>query len=533
MRVRISRTAEVLPKVTTTMMLAVAVATVVGCSGNRPAWERPAWERPASTSAPASSTSASTPTPGATIPGTRGSQASRAPIGSVERVVLPPPTAAKPAATAQPGAPDKPAAKPAAAAAPAPAPAPAPPVAAVVPTGAPGKAVAVATPVPPAPPKFMADPLWIGFDTHVARHEDTLLDLAVAERTGFIELAMANPGVDAWLPGAGTTIVVPTLHLQPDAPQKGIVINLPEQRLYYYENGSLYKSYPIGIGRDGHATPTGGTSIVRKQANPTWYPVPTARAEDPTLPAAMPPGPDNPLGTRALYLGWATYLIHGTNKEYGIGRRASRGCIRMYTADVETVFDRAAVGTPVTVVDQPVKVGSLNGELYIEASPTMAQVQQWEETGRFDRTDPEAARALVARKAGDAAPRIDWAVVDRALAERRGIVTRITQPAQAVAVASATPAPTAAATTGAAASVPPAAVIPRSPQGVAGTTSAAAVIGTRPPANPAAPPAGLVTPPVVAKAAAAKPATAAAGEPTGDELVKWLRGRLSATDAGR
>jgi L,D-transpeptidase ErfK/SrfK len=272
------------------------------------------------------------------------------------------------------------------------------------------------------------DPAWAGVETQVARHEDTLLDLAVGHHLGFIEVAMANPGVDPWLPGEGTPILLPKLHLPPDAPPRGIVLNLPEQRLYYYESGRLLRSYPIGIGRDGHATPIGSTTIVRKQENPIWYPTASARNDDPTLPAVVPPGPDNPLGNRAMYLGWKSYLIHGTNKEYGIGRRASRGCIRMYSDDAVALYDRVAVGTPVTVVDQPIKVGWLENELYIEASPTIAQVRQWEGKGKFAPAKAGDVRRSVLKKAGAAADYVDWGTVDRTVRERRGIPTRITRP---------------------------------------------------------------------------------------------------------
>lgn len=278
------------------------------------------------------------------------------------------------------------------------------------------------------PARKAVDLAWGGVETHVARHEDTLLDLAVRHKLGFIEVAMANPGVDPWLPGEGTPILLPKLHLPPDAPPRGIVLNLPEQRLYYYESGRLLRSYPIGIGRDGHATPIGSTTIVRKQENPTWYPTASARNDDPTLPAVVPPGPDNPLGNRAMYLGWTSYLIHGTNKEYGIGRRASRGCIRMYSDDAVALYHSVAVGTPVTAVNQPIKVGWLENELYIEVSPTIAQVQQWEGKGKFAPAKAGDVRRLVLKKAGTAADYVDWGTVDRTVRERRGIPTRITRP---------------------------------------------------------------------------------------------------------
>jgi L,D-transpeptidase ErfK/SrfK len=304
------------------------------------------------------------------------------------------------------------------------------------PTGTTGKAVAALAPLHETP-GHTTDPAWIGVDTRNTRHEDTLLDLAVEHDLGFIELAMANPGVDPWLPGEGTAIVLPKMHLPPDAPHRGIVLNLPEQRLYHYEKGRLLRSYPVGIGRDGHATPTGSTTIVRKQANPTWYPTASARQDDPTLPAAVPPGPDNPLGNRAMYLGWSNYLIHGTNKEFGIGRRASRGCIRMYSDDAAALYDRVSNGTPVTVVNQPIKIGWLDKELYIEASPTISQVRQWEENGKFDPAAAGDVRRLVLHNAGAEAGRIDWAAVDRAVHKRRGIVTRITNPIAAPVMASA------------------------------------------------------------------------------------------------
>jgi L,D-transpeptidase ErfK/SrfK len=303
-------------------------------------------------------------------------------------------------------------------------------------SGAAGKDVAALAPASEPPGQF-ADPARAGAETRLARHEDTLIDLAVEHNLGFIEVAMANPGVDPWLPGEGTPILLPKLHLQPDVQPRGIVLNLPEQRLYHYEDGRLLRSYPIGIGRDGHATPIGSTTIVRKQENPTWYPTASARNDDPTLPAAVPPGPDNPLGNRAMYLGWTSYLIHGTNKEYGIGRRASRGCIRMYSDDVIALCDRVAVGTPVTVVDQPIKVGWLDKELYIEASPTISQVRQWEEHGKFAPASAGDVRRLALKKAGAAADHIDWAAVDRTVRERRGIPARITRALATPMVASA------------------------------------------------------------------------------------------------
>jgi L,D-transpeptidase ErfK/SrfK len=393
-----------------------------------------------------------------------------------------------------------------------------------VPSGQAGKMVAVVSPVPSKP---AVDPAWTGVEIYTTRYEDTLLDVAVNRGLGFIELALANPDVDPWLPGAGTQLLLPEQHLQPNAPREGIVLNLPEQRLYYYEKGRLVRSYPVGIGRDGHATPTGTTSVVRKAVDPVWRPTPSARADDPELPAMVPPGPDNPLGSRALYLGWTSYLIHGTNKEYGIGRRASRGCIRMYDDDVRELYQRAAVGTPVTVVDQPVKVGWIGNDLFLEASPTIQQVRQWEEEKQFDPVSAAEARELVSSKAGKAADRIDWAAVDRALAERRGIMTRVTKPEEEAPIATAAsdlrwPAPSS--DPGASVVAPARRVAP----GADGTVPPVVVLGN---AGRASGRTGPQTAAAVQDAPPSLPKRKARGpsqsDPSGDELVKWLRSRLS------
>ena len=390
-----------------------------------------------------------------------------------------------------------------------------------LPSGKAGKMVAAATPVPPKP---AIDPAWAGVETYTARHEDTLLDLAVQHGLGFIEVAMANPGVDPWLPGEGTPVLLPTQHLPPDGPREGIVLNLPEQRLYYYEKGKLVRSYPIGIGRDGHATPVGRTSVVGKTVNPVWRPTPSARADDPELPAMVPAGPDNPLGSRALYLGWSSYLIHGTNKEFGIGRRASRGCIRMYEDNVRELYQKVAIGTPVTAVDQPVKVGWVGNDLFIEATPTIAQVRQWEDENRFDPVSSAEARELVSRKAGKAAGRVDWPAVDRALADRRGIMTRITGPdEQPIATAASDfRSPTASSATAASGDTR------RAGSSAGGTPVPVVAIGNSGPTSGSAelqPAAAVRDAPRSASRKTGRSTVPA--DPTGDELVKWLRGRLS------
>ncbi|MFK8067554.1 MAG: L,D-transpeptidase family protein [Gammaproteobacteria bacterium] len=217
------------------------------------------------------------------------------------------------------------------------------------------------------------------------RYEDTISDLAWAYDQGFREMQHANPGVDPWLPGDGTEVIIPSYYVLPDAPKKGIVINVPEMRLYYYPKPkrgerATVVTYPISIGRQDWATPYGSTSIIGKKKDPTWTPPKSIKKEhaemgDP-LPDVVPAGPDNPLGQFAMRLGKRGYLIHGTNKPYGLGMRVTHGCIRLYPKDIEELFGITKVGTRVQIIDQPYKAGWLRGKLYVEAHPALEEAKQ-------------------------------------------------------------------------------------------------------------------------------------------------------------
>jgi L,D-transpeptidase ErfK/SrfK len=261
-----------------------------------------------------------------------------------------------------------------------------------------------------------------------AAYEDTLLEVARRFKLGYVEIVAANPDTDPWLPGEGTDVVLPTVHLLPRAQPEGIVINLADMRLYYYgADGERPRSYPIGIGRDGLTTPLGSTEVVRKRKDPSWHPTPRMREEDPELPEVVLPGPDNPLGNRAMYLGWPAYLIHGTNKPWGIGRRSSSGCIRMYPEDAEELFELVGIGTKVAVVDQPIKLEWVEGELFMEAHPTQHQSDELEIEGRFTPELPGQVVDQVIALAGDQSSRLDWSRIRRATVERRGYPIQITR----------------------------------------------------------------------------------------------------------
>lgn len=290
-------------------------------------------------------------------------------------------------------------------------------------------AVAIAAVLSAASPPRAPDDL-IGIPTlYVTKEEDTLLDIARSYDIGYVEIRAANPGIDPWLPGADLTIKVPTQQILPNAPRRGIVINLAELRLYYYAGGaSAPRSFPIGIGGEGKETPLGHTDIARKTVHPTWVPTKSEHDEDPDLPASVGPGADNPMGEYALYLGWKGYAIHGTNKPYSIGRRDSHGCIRMYPEDIATLFKLAGPGTPVTVVDEQVKTGWSAGELYLEIHASQADADSLETAGVPATTGAVDADALVTAAAGSSADRLDWYIIHLAEERRDGIPAQITRP---------------------------------------------------------------------------------------------------------
>lgn len=269
---------------------------------------------------------------------------------------------------------------------------------------------------------------YIGeMQTYRAVYEDTLVHLARKFNLGFVELRAANPGLDPWIPGEGAEIILPTRHLLPDAPRKGIVINMPEMRVYsYLDSKEEPKTYAIGIGREGLETPFGKTTVVRKAEGPYWRPTPRMLREDPTLKPVVPPGPENPMGTHALYLGWPQYGIHGTNRPYGIGRRVSSGCIRMYPEAIIEFYNETPVGTQVNVINQPIKLAWIGNELFIEAHPDIEQAMRMEEVGSVEHQKmTEADMEQIIKIAGVHEDKLNWAKIRTAVRERKGYPIRI------------------------------------------------------------------------------------------------------------
>lgn len=257
-------------------------------------------------------------------------------------------------------------------------------------------------------------------------YEDTLLDIARRKSIGQDQMERANPGVDRWLPGEGTQVVVPSHHILPRAPREGLVLNLPEMRMYYFppkKPGQLaqVQTYPIGIGRMDWATPLGTTKITSKIKDPSWTPPESIRREHAAkgdiLPRVVPAGPDNPLGRYAMRLSIPGYLIHSTNKPLGVGMRVSHGCIRMLPDDIERLFPQLPVGTPVNIVNQPVKAGWHGGKLYIEVHPPLEEYPN--DRGAMVEEMMLALDDAMARRSAGAA--LNNVVIDEELSRQSGM----------------------------------------------------------------------------------------------------------------
>lgn len=271
----------------------------------------------------------------------------------------------------------------------------------------------------------------IGYYT--TQSDDTLLDVARNNDLGYSQLITANSEIDPWLPGAGREIILPQTYILPAGPRKGIVIDLAAQRLYYFPpDGKTVETYPIGTGDQVGMTPQGTTRVVAKTVHPAWYPPPSIRAERPELPEMVPPGPDDPLGDYALRLGWAGYLIHGTNKPYGVGRNVSHGCIRLYPEDIEKLFRKVSVGTPVRVIDDEMRLAWSGGELYLALALNHAQIDEISQNQPMSIAVPPDLVTRVTEAAGQQVGRIDWQMVNWIADKRPGVPIAITE----------TPAPT-------------------------------------------------------------------------------------------
>lgn len=266
--------------------------------------------------------------------------------------------------------------------------------------------------------------------------DDTLPDIARRFDVGYEELVRSNPGIDPWLPGVGREIVVPSQFVLPNAPREGIVINVPAMRLFYYpprkgDEPATVITYPIGIGKVGWSTPEGTTKIISRTQDPTWRVPVSVRKEHlemgDELPAVVPPGPDNPLGKHSFTLGWPSYLVHGTNKPYGVGMRSSHGCIRLYPEDIAQLFDTVPIGTKLRVVNQPYLLGRAGDDIVVQSYGALEDdKREWQKSRRklIEKAMSDGLRKTLKERALS----IDWERIEVLAQDSHGVPVSVIAP---------------------------------------------------------------------------------------------------------
>jgi len=267
----------------------------------------------------------------------------------------------------------------------------------------------------------------VGYAT--VAHDDTFSAIARRHGLGFEEIRLANPDMDPWLPLDGAVVTLPSKHLLPIAPREGVVINIAEYRLYYYGklegSNQVITTFPISIGRQEWLTPLGRAKVVSKRKNPTWFPPKSVIAEHAErgdfLASSVPPGPNNPLGEYSLRLSIPGYLIHGTNRPAGVGMQVTHGCIRLYPENIEWLFPKVPIGTPVMIVNQPYKFAYVGDELFFQAYPSLEP-----EDDAYARSLTRVMEVFV-QVADSTTTKIDWDRIDEAYQKPTGVPVLVGQ----------------------------------------------------------------------------------------------------------
>ena len=202
--------------------------------------------------------------------------------------------------------------------------------------------------------------------TYIVQKEDTFLDIARNFDLGFSEMQFLYKNIDPWVPPEGLKLIIPTFWILPEGKWNGILINIPEMRLYlFFKKVSMVKTFPIGIGVTENFTPVGRFYIKEKWVSPTWH-IPLSLREEHEGKKSIPPGPDNPLGSHWMGLSRKGYGIHGTNFPWAVGRLVTHGCIRLYPEDILHLYSIIPIGTPVNIIYEPIKIGFKEGRIFIE-----------------------------------------------------------------------------------------------------------------------------------------------------------------------
>ena len=263
----------------------------------------------------------------------------------------------------------------------------------------------------------------IGYDKYYkTKKDETLIDIARANNLAFPEIMSANQGLDdPWVVEPEKNLLLPQRHLLPSAKREGVIVNKGDLRLYYFSKENKVYSFPIGIGRGDWETPTGKARITGKKKNPYWTVPASILEEEPHWPKVVKPGPENPLGSRAIYLSMPGYLLHGTNKPWGVGMKVSHGCIRLYPEDIEMLYELVSQGENVEIIDQPVKTGWFGGVLYLEVHSMHPYGLEDKETLESNmRLLPQATKSLQ-KSAKHHIVNVDWKKVVKIVKEASGV----------------------------------------------------------------------------------------------------------------
>lgn len=212
--------------------------------------------------------------------------------------------------------------------------------------------------------------------------DNTLFDLARYFDTGALDITLSNPRLDPWVPGAGQRVIIPTEYILPPKPWRGIVVNIPQRRLFYFPPKTARRpatviTFPVSIAREGWSTPLGDTRVVGKYKDPAWIVPRSIKAEHEAggepFPDYFPPGVDNPMGMLAIQTGFRGIFIHGTNKPWGLGLRQSHGCLHLYPEDAVQLFGQVAAGLPVRIENRPLVVGIRHGGVVMARYPGVSE----------------------------------------------------------------------------------------------------------------------------------------------------------------
>lgn len=253
-------------------------------------------------------------------------------------------------------------------------------------------------------------PVFGALKFHFVEPEETLHDVAYQNRLGFEAIQRLNPDIDPWLPAAGVLIELPTRMVLPAAEEVGLVINIPEMRLYDFTKTDSIHVVAVAVGDADDPTPVGKFKIGQKRVDPVWRVPESIRKEKPFLPAQVPPGEDNPLGSRWMTIGHGSYGIHGTNVKWSIGRGSTHGCVRLYEDEMEKLFDRTTSGLPIEILYEPYKWGTNGKQLFLEVHPDI-----------YDRIPDAMTAALALPRALGIEARLDYGRVYSTVQRASGI----------------------------------------------------------------------------------------------------------------